>query len=322
MIALAKKSIRAFLRVMHRVSAELDRSYLNQEISRTYPPVFILGAPRSGTTLLYQLLMSAFTFSYIPNISNTFYMCPITAVRFGRRWCKNYQSSFTSTFGHEHGCMAPSEAGNIWNRWFPYEKREGYNYTPKDFLSNASRQDIYRFVAHVENMFRAPFLTKNVKMSVRIPALHEIFPDALYIHIQRDPVQAATSLLRIRRKLNKSWWSVLPKDYQKIINKPDAEQVCYQVYYTENDIAEDLTLIDSSRIFKLQYEQLCQTPVEHLDGIYQFFGKNNCITDYQPHLVPSEFNASTSSQERLNDHDLITIQQTIKKLFREKEFGG
>jgi len=38
-----------------------------------YPPIFIVGAPRSGSTLLYQLLAYYYNFSYFTNYSSLFY---------------------------------------------------------------------------------------------------------------------------------------------------------------------------------------------------------------------------------------------------------
>ncbi|NIU01843.1 MAG: hypothetical protein GWN01_13315, partial [Nitrosopumilaceae archaeon] len=74
-----KKTVKHLLRQAHKLTGILDRPYLMREIECRYPPVFILGPPRSGTTLLYQLMTCSFNFAYIPNIANKFYRCPISA---------------------------------------------------------------------------------------------------------------------------------------------------------------------------------------------------------------------------------------------------
>jgi len=46
----------------------------------TLPPIFIVGAPRSGTTLLTQVLISSFELGYIDNISSKFWTNPLMGV--------------------------------------------------------------------------------------------------------------------------------------------------------------------------------------------------------------------------------------------------
>ena len=79
MIQTLKKIVKKSIYWGHKTTSILDSQFLKKEIKCQWPPIFILGAPRSGTTLIYQLLISNFRFAYFPNIANTFYMCPIYA---------------------------------------------------------------------------------------------------------------------------------------------------------------------------------------------------------------------------------------------------
>ena len=69
------------IRAGQKSTAFLDAAFLRQDIAMPQAPFFIIGPPRSGTTLLYQLMVQAFRFSYFPNIANTFYQCPIFAAK-------------------------------------------------------------------------------------------------------------------------------------------------------------------------------------------------------------------------------------------------
>ncbi len=315
-MSLAKNIAKRSLHIGHKATAVCDARFLHREIQLQYPPVFIVGVPRSGTTLLYQLMMSAFKFAYIPNVANTWYECPIRATRWALRWCKPYVSSFSSTHGYEQGCLAPSEAGNIWNRWFPYEKREGFNYTPAGWLSASAQQQIYRFVAHIESLFDAPFMTKNVKMSVRIAALREMFPEALFIHISRDPLDAALSLLVVRRKNNKEWWSVLPKEYAQLESLPELEQVCKQVYFTEKNILNDVSELPAKHVFSLAYSTVCSQPQQTLHDLKDFVGKTgtNLLLDLQN--VPLSFPVSQPKiQGVVSAEEVEDMRQILNDLF-------
>ena len=180
-----------------------------------YPPIFIIGPPRSGTTLLYQLLVHRFHFAYFPGIAEKFYTSPVFATEWGLKHCKPYVSDFTSTYGHVNSSMAPHEAGGIWNRWYPTEHRDGYNYTPAGYFDPKRKHIIYQTVGGIEKLLDAPFINKNVKHSVRIQSLVEIFRNALFIQMRRDSFDTAMSILRARKqnrnRLN-AWWSVMPKE--------------------------------------------------------------------------------------------------------------
>lgn len=277
-----KNIVKRYIYLAHQSTTIFDKVKLNKNLKLKWAPIFIIGVPRSGTTLLYQLLINSLKFAYIPNIANHFYMCPITATKCGKKFCKEYRSSFSSKYGFEKGCMSPSEAGNIWNRWFPHEKWEGFNYTPVGYLSAKARRDFYSIVAHHERIFDAPFLTKNVKWSVRLPVLKEVFQNIKLIHVKRDPVDSALSLLQIRRKLGVNWWSVIPKEVNQITKLTDIEQVAYQVYYVEKDIWDDIKLYGFNQVHTVIYKDLCENTQDELDKIFQFiFDKNFSNNDFQ-----------------------------------------
>ena len=48
-------------------------------------------------------------------------MAPVIVTKFALKLTKPYVSDFTSDYGQIKGAMAPSEAGGIWNRWYPTE---------------------------------------------------------------------------------------------------------------------------------------------------------------------------------------------------------
>ena len=58
------------------------------------PVCFIVGPPRSGTTLLYELLVRCFYFSYFSNLAHRFYRTPVAATRIGRRLIHSWEGTF------------------------------------------------------------------------------------------------------------------------------------------------------------------------------------------------------------------------------------
>ena len=64
----------------------LERRELRLTANVTPKVCFVLGPPRSGTTLLYELLLTRFRFAYFSNLAHRFYRTPVAASRLGLRW--------------------------------------------------------------------------------------------------------------------------------------------------------------------------------------------------------------------------------------------
>ncbi len=309
---LVKQSVQVF----HNATSVFDFLFFSGTPELMFPPIFIVGAPRSGTTLFYQVLTHSFETAYLPNIANWFYRCPLTATKIGFLFCPTYRSSFSSRFGYEKGCMAPSEAGNIWNRWFPHEGREKFNYTPKGYLNENDRKEIFSLITHLERLFHAPFLSKNVKMSVRIPAVSEIFPEAIFLYIQRNPLHAAASILRIRRQNQLKWWSVMPEEIDRIQSLPEIEQVCHQVFWVEKDIERDLRRFFPEQYMRISYEDLCRNPNETLSGISEFLEKKGVSVRVKSRLDDVTFRVVEASENQwVSRSDLDLMERILQDLY-------
>lgn len=296
------------IRAGQKSTAFLDAAFLRQDIAMPQAPFFIIGPPRSGTTLLYQLMVQAFRFSYFPNIANTFYQCPIFAAKLAKKSSRDYSSQFESGYGYEKGMMSPSEAGNIWNRWFPHESQEGFNYTPAGYLAAGTRNEIRQTVAQFTKLFDAPFITKNVKMSVRLPAIQEVFPNANLIQIKRDPLESALSLLKIRRRRGGGWWSAMPKEIEAIKPLSEWEQAACQVYFLEKNIADDIQLFPPDQHHIVHYSDVCKDAHKTLADIKIKFPELIEKTEIKNSDIPKDFQPSKP------DYSGIIAPEEIEKI--------
>jgi len=315
-ISLVKNTVKQGLYYFHKSTSVFDKIISKNSGEYRWPPVFILGVPRSGTSLLNQLLIHSNKFSYFPNIANQFYMCPLSAMKFGLKFCREYQSDFSSFYGFEKGCMAPSESGNIWNRWFPQEKRDGFNYTPSGYLSDQVRRSIQELIADTESIFGLPYLTKNAKMSVRLPEVKNIFPDALFIQIKRNPNDSAVSILLRRRKFNLSWWSIMPEEYKDFKNEGEIDQVCQQVYFIEQNIERDIKMFSTAQRYMLSYEDLCQQTTIELEKIEKFLRNAELPLKKSGRKIPHSFDLSKpKTRGIISEEELSEVREKLSKLY-------
>ena len=89
--------------------------YTNQ--SQPMQPIFLIGAPRTGSTLVYQGITNSLDVKYIDNLMdilhrNLFYGAKVSNFLFDSKPHNCFKSRFGNTF--KYGLHAPSESGRFW----------------------------------------------------------------------------------------------------------------------------------------------------------------------------------------------------------------
>jgi hypothetical protein len=230
------------------------------------PSIFIVGAPRTGSTILYQALTNCYDVKYIDNLAASWYKkLPfgmwLSHQRFGVVSHNNYVAEYgnTAQFG-EH---APSECGQFWYRWFPKED----HFVDAGVISLESINQIRAELSAVTGMFGLPLLLKNLNMGQRLRVVKEFAPQSRIIFIRRDPKFAVRSILKARKKMGVSqneMWSVRPKNYRELQVLPEVEMCAAQVFYLEEQIKADLALFPDNNVTTVQYNELSKEMVEKL----------------------------------------------------------
>src|SRR5680860_340245 len=97
---------------------------LKQAPKSEFPILLILGASRSGTTLLYQVLTRYLQVSYFSNLSASFPLSPITATKTFAHLFKKPSGEFKNYFGSVSGFNGPNDGFPIWNRWLGTDRND------------------------------------------------------------------------------------------------------------------------------------------------------------------------------------------------------
>lgn len=259
-----------------------------------YSPIFIIGSPRTGSTVLYQMLTHASDCLYIDNLVYAFFNnLPFGFWASDKIFGRESHDSFDSEFGNTDTWHSPSECGGFWYRWFPREKDVvSYGYLDEDSVI-----EVRRSINPVMSRYKKNMLFKNLNSGQRIRVLREIFPNAKFIFIKRDPLYTVQSLLQARDKKkipDAKWWSVKPKNYKELNDLPIHEKLVGQVFHIEQQIAKDLRDIASDNVFIINYldiknkfEELsnfigCQKKNEIKMSSFEF--KNKCTLSSE-HLM-------------------------------------
>lgn len=251
---------------------------MNERGSRV---VFLLGAGRSGTTLLYKLLSLHKDVAYFSNYQNRYPNWPYLAYlqyilnqfpEYKRRsWFKEHGNAY---FNERRGWMqsivpTPSEAESVYaSCGIPLTPTDDYHLQPQVAKCLQNRFERIRRMSHGQVL-----LTKRTANNRRVSILKKVFPDARYIHLIRDGRAVAYSLLRV------AWWNdhVLywtGKTPQEMIAKgANPLELAAKNWVEEMKVLEQgIAQIQSDLLLEVRYEELLCNPFEQLQRILDFMG--------------------------------------------------
>ena len=241
-----KNYIRFFISKFFSLVSPIIKVWEDKQIKKyasmplKHQPVFIIGAPRTGSTILYQTITNQLDVLYIDNLVCHFYR----NIFFGF-WLSNKffgqkaHNCFDSDHGNTNGLHSPSECGAFWYRWLPKE-RHFINY---DDITDTMVREIRDEITAAINYFDKPLVINNNNLGLRIRLLQKSFPNAKFIIADREPLWVAQSLLKARYRFfgtYEKWWSMLPENFKEIQKFNFHKQVVYQHYFINKRMYEDL----------------------------------------------------------------------------------
>jgi|15BtaG_2_1085339.scaffolds.fasta_scaffold01016_7 hypothetical protein len=250
------------------------------------PMVFILGPPRTGSTLLYQIMVNFFSFFYFSNLINEFfYVHPICGAVLSNS-LKVEKISYDSDYGKTSGPLGPSEASLVMRRWFGGEHPAQTNSSK---IIPSEKEHIICTMSSIHSLTGMPILIKNAWNCFRIKNIIELFPNSKFIWIRRDLASSSESDLksRIHRGSENIWNSATTSNYKEIQKRPPYEQVVLQQYEYNLAISTGLTEFASGKYTEIWYKDLCNSPKINVDNLSLFLKMPIKEADF-PELRPSE----------------------------------
>jgi len=220
---------------------------------RIQRPVFIVSAPRSGSTVLFETLARAQALWTIGGESHHL-IEGLPQLSVGRA-------------GVDSNRLTDANADPVTAQRIRLDFAE--NLIDRDGLPCA------RYASRVRMLEKTP------KNSLRIPFLLEVFPDALFIYLYRDPRENISSIMEAWRA--GSWityphlpdwdgpWSLLlPPGYPALRGKSLVQIAAFQWISANQYILRDLASLPKSRWMTVGYDQLTEDPAREVRRICQF----------------------------------------------------
>ncbi len=271
---------------------------------------FIVGPPRSGTTLLYEMIVTRFQCGYFTNLAKRLFEVPVVATWICKNEMRRRSGSFDSVYGELDGNAAPSEAGRLWRFWMPYAAPYSFD------LPGLPPKRIHHKIAAICRLAGGPMIVKNPILQSDIPAITEMFPEAVFLHIERDWADNARSLMGLRAKRtpedNTGWVSLRPSGWEAYATADALTQSCAQVMLSHKDIE---TYLEgprrAGRLMKIRYDILCTKPDAVLEEIEALFAANDISVTRKP---PSQTGLQVEPRKSPADDTQAKIQACLEDL--------
>lgn len=265
----------------------------------TEGPIFVIGCPRSGTTLLLDLLAGTRSFGYVSTSGTRrdvgeslhgrtrVYDTPVIGnVLYNRRAQLLGATARLGPLGRMARRRLPS-AIEPWEFWedlipsFRPEWGDGRAVDPAATSIDAAATDRTRMVVDdlLRRQNRQVLLSKYTDFP-RIDLMRSIFPDAKFVHIRRDPHAVANSYAveiesgRFGTWDYRDWWAAEWPDHALDHWKSSGETVLGFAAHNRNRI---VALIDAAvdgdhGVLGVDYHDLVNDPVAQLTSILDFAG--------------------------------------------------
>lgn len=234
-----------------------------------HPPVFIIGAPRSGSTVIYQTLVNCLEVGFFSNLHEFFYGMPTVVERWYNARARLDCDDYESTLGLTHGWHAPSECGAFWYRFYPRDPAVSEDIQ----LSQRKLARLTKIVARLTAVRGCPFVIKNLYCSLRLSSIHRAFPKALFLVVRRDEIDTGQSLLAARNGRfgqYEKWFSVKPPAALELESLPPHQQVIEQVRRIYDVIDRQRMRIGRDRFLDIHYERFCDDPPRTVEEVREF----------------------------------------------------
>jgi hypothetical protein len=280
--------------------------------------LFVMAVPRSGSTLTYQVIIHALECTYLSNLANLLYQLPLIGGLLSARLCKGYSSGFKSDYGYVAGLCGPAEGLKYWSYWLDYGLDE------RNPLRRAERDKHKRYVYLRRVLARlsrsdAPLISGYLGHALEPSRLQQEFPDSVYIHLRRDILSTAASLLWARRKAGGEWLSVFPQECESVLGLGEHAEVAAQVYWLNRRLEEGLK---GDNVIVLEYEALCEDPNREVERLVEFCERRGIHLSVKEALPDSFMYKLTDrnfdEDARILAVELERLEATHGKLQRKK----
>ncbi|CAH6793865.1 putative Sulfotransferase [Vibrio chagasii] len=244
--------------------SHVDKKLAPLDDQGSTPIIFIIGLPRSGTTLTYQAITNAFKTNYLSNLSHFLYQLPNVAIKLSNKIGLSNYHNYSSNQGFVSGINGQAEGLHFWNRW------QGVGVDEDEVIFNRKNNEYLSSIIRDNASFNQPYVACYLGHIFCINELVESYPRAIFVEVCRDSNSVKQSLLKCRETTGEKedWFSLKPTGYEDVSQLDASDQVDWQL----KELKSRIQGLDNftNRTFKVDYLELCCNPNQVMREFKEF----------------------------------------------------
>ena len=241
--------------------------------------IHVIGAPRSGTTLLTQLLLTYLDIGYINNLTAAFYKSPVYGVRLSRQLLgDNYKSQMTSNYGRTTHIQEPHEFSYFWKMHLNYPDFLQRTY---DVNHKVNWEGLKEALYQITLAYEKPVVYKSFQFGFHLQEAVKLMPKTIFLYIERNLLQNAYSILNLRKTKSdneNSWASIKPVQYDFLKNENKYRQIIGQILFLNYEYKKQLSLIPEKNKMFIAYSDLCKLTEKNIGLVLDKVNKHTVIS--------------------------------------------
>ena len=279
-------------------------------------PIFIVSAPRAGSSLLFETLAQFPNLWTIGDESHEI----IEGVSALHPSVRKFSSNCL-----DESDLTPEISMTLRKRFTQQlQNREGVSYV---------------HLTEDERPTKIRFLEKTPKNALRVPFLKALFPDALFIYLYREAKENISSLLegwRSQRFVSykslpgwnhRQWSFLLVPGWSSLQESSLVEIAAYQWKMANSYLIEDLKTLPASSWCLVNYRDLVEQPQKTITDIAQFAQLHldqhieQMLSQPLP-IAQRTLSAPSSEKWRKHERELATVLPNLENLIKTLEKGN
>jgi hypothetical protein len=244
-------------------------------------PLFILGAPRSGTSLLYKALCLHPGAAWISNWNRRFPDIAAFGV-LNRLADRRPDRRMRVWFGEDSNAYVYGNRRRLADRLFPMPVEGEPIFTTGGVTDGDAQPCIPESaIIQLRNRFDGiarysgggRMISKRIANNERVATLCRAFPDATFVHLVRDGRAVASSLTKVNwwPDCYVSWYGGTPVEWAQAGGHP-MEIAAREWVYQVEAVERGLEPVEPSRTLVVKYEAFVSRPLNALNEIARFAG--------------------------------------------------
>jgi hypothetical protein len=244
-------------------------------VAASSPPIlFIIGSPRSGTTLTFQCLTHYLDVLYPSHLAALFPLTPafglwLSNLIYGNRPHRAFRSLHGFSLGD--GLLGPDE----WETLFRQRVISHLSGASPSTPALSELPYVNRILSYMSRESNKPIILKVPLAVLHIDSLARLLPTSRFLYIERSPLDTARSIYRAKRlegKAPDTMWYVQPELLRNRKFPTEAHQIIAQIREINRLVTDSFSRLDSSRKQNIRYEQLCLSPKIEVERIGRWLG--------------------------------------------------